>query len=611
MFTEDELRQLASHASTLQDRCSGKYTFSKSDESIEKAKKRLSKWRKISSDDDSQKFNELLDYLKINNSDVLTLLGDAELSPSENLPDWVNVFTWVFQSILDDQYHYLEPITNRRLMPIPFEEIFTSVANEAYKRIDAQYINYFGNTAREDLQQYLVKRISDICTPCLYDEFCLHRTFALNLVGSISSIPNNRPESTQLYEQFVMEMKGGKLKQFFQLRPVLAHLVSMIVHQWIQFTNSFSARLINDISTLEKIFNSGKPIGKLKFVHLGLSDPHNGGNTVCKLTFTNGKTIGYKPKNLHVDKIWAELLSWLDSKSSPMVTAPYQSIVFDGYGWSEWVTTSGSDEEKFECFYENSGALLCLLHMLQTTDIHYENVIASKSCLIPVDLETVFHPRPTIQSDSTSEQIATWLLQSSVASTGFLPFSFTLKNGQYIDIGGLNYEFASRAKKTWVSNINTDQMSIDTHEGKLTNSLSDGIQPATQNSIRYGYEKMFKFILKNRASLLFNDSPLREFSGKRIRIVRRSTIEYNHKLNQSLQRTCLSNGIDRSIKLFSAPITDRLCSDSEISFKVDHAERSMLEQLDIPYFWTKTDSRNLYSSNGLLASDYLLSLIHI
>ena len=115
MFTEDELRQLASHASTLQDRCSGKYTFSKSDESIEKAKKRLSKWRKISSDDDSQKFNELLDYLKINNSDVLTLLGDAELSPSENLPDWVNVFTWVFQSILDDQYHYLEPVSYTHL----------------------------------------------------------------------------------------------------------------------------------------------------------------------------------------------------------------------------------------------------------------------------------------------------------------------------------------------------------------------------------------------------------------------------------------------------------------------------------------------------------------
>lgn len=605
LFTQDELRSIASGASTLQDRCSGKYEHCANSESIAKAERRLSRWCEIAAGGDQQVFCDLLGFMQINNDDVLTLLGDVKLASTEKLPDWIEVFSWVAESMTDEGPLRKNHIPSGKQEPIPFEELFETVADQAYKRLNQKHLTLLSSNASENLRNGLIKRISDICAPSLFDDFCLYRTFEREQLGSISSTFNQYTISRAIYDGFVKNLRETRVTQFFQLRPVLARLVSVVVSQWIGFTNNFIHRLYNDLAILEKTFNSGKPLGKVKYFQSGLSDPHNGGNSVCKLEFTQGTIVAYKPKDLQIDKVWGDLLIWLESKSAPLTTISPTVVVCDEYGWVQWVSGAEKESAKSKIFYEGSGSLLCLLHMLQTTDIHFENVIASNSCLIPVDLETLFHPRPTIGLDSTSVESATLLIQSSVASTGFLPFTLMLKNGDFVDIGGLSFGSASRMNSSWLSNINTDQMSTVSPEATHEQSEPNGIESELHSCVRKGYEAMYDFIIQHKTDLLASGGPLNEFFGKRVRVVRRSTMEYDHKIKQSMQRTCLSSGIDRSIKLFSTPLSDVLCTNPLKSFAVDQEERFMLENLDVPYFWTQTDSDSLSAINGFQVAGYL------
>ncbi|NEE32664.1 DUF4135 domain-containing protein, partial [Streptomyces sp. SID7982] len=69
-------------------------------------------------------------------------------------------------------------------------------------------------------------------------------------------------------------------------------------------------------------------------------------------------------------------------------------------------------------FYRRQGALLALLHALDGTDLHHENLIACGPHPVLVDVETLFHPP---LGPARSADPAARALHDSVHRVGLLP----------------------------------------------------------------------------------------------------------------------------------------------------------------------------------------------
>ncbi len=89
------------------------------------------------------------------------------------------------------------------------------------------------------------------------------------------------------------------------------------------------------------------------------------------------------------------------------------------YGWAEFVAerpcASGAETRQF---YRRQGALLALLHALDGTDLHHENLIACGPHPVLVDVETLFHPA---LGPARSADPAARALHDSVHRVGLLP----------------------------------------------------------------------------------------------------------------------------------------------------------------------------------------------
>src|SRR3712207_8377597 len=56
-------------------------------------------------------------------------------------------------------------------------------------------------------------------------------------------------------------------------------------------------------------------------------------------------------------------------------------------------------------YYERAGMLLCLFYVLEGTDCHYENIIASGEYPVLIDTETLMHhrARETVPQDENAQ----------------------------------------------------------------------------------------------------------------------------------------------------------------------------------------------------------------
>ena len=70
-----------------------------------------------------------------------------------------------------------------------------------------------------------------------------------------------------------------------------------------------SERISIDSGILNRQLIHGNPFKNICKIECGLSDPHNGGQTVAKLYLDNHEMLIYKPRCLEKDKL---LLSYID-----------------------------------------------------------------------------------------------------------------------------------------------------------------------------------------------------------------------------------------------------------------------------------------------------------
>ncbi|MEO0393228.1 MAG: type 2 lanthipeptide synthetase LanM family protein [Pseudomonadota bacterium] len=288
----------------------------------------------------------------------------------------------------------------------------------------------FTADARQGLQSALTARLVWLYELALYEDFAIFRTVSGRGQDGADAAA---PDWFDVWWQGMVA--DGGFERFHDQRPVLTRYRDLITDDWITNTQALVDRFDQDRAALIEAGLLDQAAGAVVTIGLGLSDPHDGGQTVAILRFASGAGLVYKPRPMAVDVRFAEFLAALNTKGAPQVLRTPRVLAMDGYGWAELIEpTPLKDAEGATRFYARAGALLALLQRLRATDFHFENVIASGDCPVPVDLETLFQP---LDNPARPTPIRAAMVRKTVQSLFSTHYVFAGRAGE---IGGLAHD---------------------------------------------------------------------------------------------------------------------------------------------------------------------------
>jgi type 2 lantibiotic biosynthesis protein LanM len=375
--------------------------------------------------------------------------------------------------------------------------------------------------------------------------------------------------------------------------PVLARALVETVEAWAAASIEFLGRLALDRPRLVAAFYGGNDPGPLAAVEADAGDPHRGGRTVVIARFASGRAVVYKPRPLAVDEHFQDLLAWLEDHGMEEPLRRLAVLDRGDYGWMEHVAAAGcATEEEIRRYHRRLGGLLAIFHAAEATDIHFENLIACGDQPVPIDLETLFHPRPPHPDPKRAdERIASRALSRSVLRVGLLPF----RAGETPDFEGIDLSgVASVAGQPspdraleWERPA-TDEM----HAVRTRPEMSGGHNRPTlagreveaadyAGEMARGFEGTYRLLLGHRSALLAPGGPIEAFARDEVRVVLRPTRTYGLLLSESFHPDFLRDALDRD-RFF-----DRLwigVEENPALESVVAAEHASLRAGDIPSF---------------------------
>lgn len=394
--------------------------------------------------------------------------------------------------------------------------------------------------------------------------------------------------------------------KFFSIYPVLAKLSWTFCIQTTAFISDLCRRLVDDWRLLTELLGKDTSSHRLVGIETGAGDQH-AGQSVAILRFSNGKSLVYKPRPLAADLCFALFIRWINDEGlRPTLHCP-KTLDKNSYGWVEFITASGcSSEASASRFYQRVGALLAVFYVLQTNDMHRENILASDDVPYAVDLESLFHPSVE-SSDGTTPHIdgATEMLRASVLRVGLLPKRLWANAGRAgVDISGL---YGPGDQAGWYKAPRVERLGTD--EARIVRAF--GVIPASQNrpqlggnflrpqdfadDIVRGFSLAYNIFQREKRFLLSPRSPLRAFESVPTRAILRPTAVYAALLNESYHPELLHNALEREM------VFDKLWVGAEITEyleKTVSVEKRQLQSADIPSFAVSPKSSAVKDSSG-------------
>lgn len=535
----------------------------------------------------------------------------------QGLPAWLDTFAWALTAMQQARQEPPDAEFANGDRPIPFEELFVPVVVEARTRRDRSFSEPapFSASALCSLDRALLGQLSDLCAVAFFEAFVIFRHLRQPLLLVVKT--PQPATSGSLYQQFVTDFCTSQIQEFFLENSLLARWLATAIEQWIETTTELIQRFQSDRCRIAKHFNNGHDLGVVQAIEWGLSDPHQGGRTVCVLTFDRGLKLVYKPKDMGIDLAWSEFLQWLERHNAPCQLRAPQLLPGPGYGWAEFIAADQCTcASEVEAFFQRAGGLLCLLYLLQGTDYHSENVIASAAQPVAIDLETLISPwrSPTLLAGGLGEisAVAAAYFRNSVLATTYLPDWLVGQGDQYRAIGGLSPVNPCQVETHTFVNINRDGMQRVKRLTPLPAPRNlpclDGKYPLPETyceEIVTGFTRVYLFLIAQQQQLLDPTGGIACFKGKTVRVVLRPTEHYALLQRRRTARPYLRNGSDWShcLQFLSATLTDG--SESErLSAAQVIAERQALTRLDIPYFTALTDGLDLFADGQQTIANY-------
>ena len=412
------------------------------------------------------------------------------------------------------------------------------------------------------------------------------------------------------YRSFAERLQRPEVMlSLFEEYPVLARQLLIRIDQWVGFSHEFLNNLCADWEEIQRTFSDAGDLGKLSSVSLGAGDTHRNGRSVVIASFSNGAKLVYKPRSLSVDVHYGQLLEWLNGHGDHPEFRTLKTLDRRTHGWQEFVAfETCTAVEQVDRFYRRLGGLLALLYALEATDFHFENLIAAGEHPVLVDLEALLHPR--IQADFSALPAAE-VMSNSVIRVGLLPQRMWLgaepEGFDLSGVGGTAGQLTPFELPT-LEGIGTDEIRVVRKRMPIAGSHNrprlneDQVNAESYvESVVSGFTSVYKTILDHRQELTVNHGRIAAFADDEVRVVLRPTRTYGLLLTESFHPDVLRNALDRD-RLF-----DRLWAEVEYRpylSRLIASEQAELRRGDIPAFYTRPNSRDLWAGTGDRIADF-------
>src|SRR5215475_5620879 len=572
------------------------------------AARRLAAWCQSCASGDWSLFNQRLGRDGWTIDAVLKRFATVRRKASVPAPPWLADAIWIEAALQSPRGATKPGQSPAGSAPCAFEDLLMPVVHRAadllWSSLDRRAIENLTEFAHACLARSLLKELSDLSAPAIYEQFVKARN-AADITGAWNSSPAN---GRTLYDRFAVEMSTGGFRSLFEAKPVLLRLMAVVVRQWIDASREFVLRLDADLPAIRRDILRSNTDSRVARVDGDLSDPHNGGRSVRIVSFEDGLRVVYKPKDLRLDIAWHKLVQRLNGAGAPIELRAVRAIAPNGYGWTEFVDhTECTGAAGSEQFFRRAGAWLALFHCFVANDMHQENMIAAGEHPVPIDLETIL--QSTVDESQITEpeaqafDLATEKLANSVMMVGLLPAYGRSPDNNVFAIGGMTADWNAKIRIKW-DNINTDEMRptrskevtntnpnlpfVDGHYVKLADHTDDLV-----SGFRDYIDFLLRHIRPSEAESLYKD-----FAGLPVRKVIRATRFYSMLLQRLKNSRSMGDGILWSAQ---ADFMARLAEwdkDKDDFWPLQRAERSALLTLNVPHFVSPSDENEIHDASG-------------
>ena len=449
---------------------------------------------------------------------------------------------------------------------------------------------------RAGLTRGLAHRLAWLSWRSLFAEFAAARPREVLLRAVLGTSGDSTPPA-EFFNGWCAAQLADGLRGILLKYPVWGRLAATAIEDWCQASQEMVERFFSDWPALVDHGGSGSgPVPKIGRVTTHLSDPHRGGRAVARIGLSSGQVLYYKPRPMELEQAFNDFLRYLNRSGAPLKFSTVRVTSRSGYGWAESIDSPPcGDEADISQFYEEAGALLCVLDVLGAADAHCENILASGPHPVLIDAETVMHsdaPRPEWAVTPLLTQ-----LSNSVLRTGLLPrWDFSLNNQHPLTMSGLWTGEISSEESPSLEQANSDLQSVGTriweeHAPRNAPYVGDRRYPCTEflPELMTGYRATHRFLQRFRRPIAASPE-LQRLSGLATRYVFRRTATYAQVLELSNDPAALTNGVDRSLALELLAPAFTADSDSAEKWWMLKAERRALWRMDIPHFTTRTDT---------------------
>ena len=569
----------------------------------------LAAWQSQVDPDSIGTFDKRLRWSGLNRADAVALLS---VRPDESVtPDWwpaLEAIRAACRSSAEGPAADEDWIANiDSVLPsapvddagqVPFAHLLWPITHWAWTkleaRIDPACLIRVNSTARNDLRRALLVRLSDLSARAVTEDFTVDRTAGLAMMLRLGVLDASLSESRVAYVAYCRRNLADGLDHLLGEFPVLGRIIAVMCDQWGTNVIELLERLDSDRPQLRAHFGVDEQRA-LDHVTWGLSDPHRGGRSVAILTFGSDEAsvaIVYKPKNIEIEQrynhIVAEILGELGGSGEPSV----RTLLGDGdYGYVSFVHHEPCAAERLPEFYRAAGRLLGILHLLGTTDCHYENLISRGPALHLIDAETLFEGS-TVTIGSGEAVTSEDPLQASVLRIGMLP-KWAIRTGlKPSDISALGVTSQSPAPTPFPGwrNVNTDAVIWASNDRTVPQPHSLPVEAGTPNPLGdhledliAGFAELYECAMRPDTTALII-ARIREFDGVRRRIVLRNTRTYDVLQERATSPKALRSALVRGFELDRLARSALLGEERPAIWEVFLAELHDMENLDIPYF---------------------------
>ncbi|MEU3316030.1 type 2 lanthipeptide synthetase LanM family protein [Streptomyces sp. NPDC006662] len=337
-------------------------------------------------------------------------------------------------------------------------------------------------------------------------------------------------------------------------RPVLARILGRAALDAADALAEALDRLADDHAALTAglLAGAGEGPGLLVGVEPGAGDGHRGGRSVMLLRFADGSRLVYKPRPLSAHRHFNDLVAWFNGLPDSVDLRTLRLLDRGEYGWVEFVVARPcASPSDVQAFYRRQGALLALLHLIDGTDLHHENLIAAGAHPVLIDVETLFHPP---LAGTHTEDPAARALHDSVYRVGLLP-QLLVGDDSALDVsavGGGREAVSPVARADW-ADAGTDRMRLVRRAGRFRESanrprLAGGgpVEPAAHiEALCAGFRAGYTAIGAAREELLNETGLLTAFAEDRVRVLIRPTWVYSTLLDESTHPDLLKDAAER------------------------------------------------------------------